>query len=109
MRSFIFALAVVVPASCLMDQASAADRIPTFNIAKNCAAEVAGGANTAEACTKDETTAKDELTKRWSEFSASNKKSCIGESTTGGEQSYVELLSCLEMSAGGHFSSGQQQ
>ena len=108
MRSFIFALAVVVPASCLMDQASAADRIPTFNIAKNCAAEVAGGANTAEACTKDETTAKDELTKRWSEFNAANKKSCVSESSIGGEESYVELLSCLEMATGGHFSGGQK-
>src|ERR1700761_2712336 len=108
MRSFIFALAIIVPASCLMDQASAADRIPNFNIAKNCKAEVAGGANTAEACTKDETTARDELTKRWSAFSATNKKSCVGESSIGGEQSYVELLSCLEMATGGHFSGGQQ-
>ena len=108
MRSFIFALAIVVTASCLMDQANAADRIPNFNIAKNCEAEVAGGANTAAACTKDETTAKDELTKRWSEFNATNKKSCVSESSIGGEESYVELLSCLEMATGGHFSGGQQ-
>ncbi len=26
------------------------------------------------------------------------------ESSVGGDQSYVELLTCLEMSAGGHFS-----
>jgi hypothetical protein len=108
MRSFIFALAVIAPVSCLMDQASAADRVPTFDIAKNCTAEVAGGANTAEACKKDETTAKDELVKRWSQFSAADRKSCVGESSIGGEESYVELLSCLEMSTGGHFSGGQR-
>src|ERR1700752_5396651 len=102
MRTFIFALAVIVAVSCLIDQARAADRLPTFNIAKNCTAEVAGGASTADACANDETNAKNELAKRWSEFSAANKKSCVGESSIGGEESYVELLSCLEMSTGGH-------
>jgi hypothetical protein len=100
MRTFVFALAVIVPASCLVGQAKAADRIPDFDITKNCTAEVAGGANTAAACKNDETTAKNELVKRWSRFSATDKKNCVGESSMGGEQSYVELLSCLEMSPG---------
>jgi hypothetical protein len=108
MRTLIFALAVVIPVSCLIDQASAADRPPTFNIDKNCTAEVAGGANTAEACKHDEIAARDEAVKRWSQFSPANKKSCVGESSIGGEQSYVELLSCLEMSSGGNFSGGQK-
>ena len=100
------ALLLVVPVSGAIE-ARAADRIPTFNIAKNCTDEVAGGLSTAKACEKDETDAKNELTKRWSKFSASNKKSCVGESTMGGEQSYVELLSCLEMYSGGNFSGEQ--
>ena len=108
MRTFIFALAVIASASCRMDQVRAADGVPNFDIARNCTAEVAGGANTAKACEDDETTAKNELVKRWSEFSAANRKSCAGESSIGGEQSYVELLSCLEMSTGGHFSGGQK-
>ena len=108
MRTFIFALAVIVPASSVFDQAGAADGLPAFDIARNCSEEVAGGLTSITACSKDETDAKDELTKHWSEFRASDKKACLGESTTGGEQSYVELLTCLEMSAGGHFSTGQQ-
>jgi hypothetical protein len=103
MRTFIFALAAIVPTSCVIE-ARAADELPTFDIAKNCTEEVAGGLTTAEACSKDETEAKNELAKRWSEFSASDRKGCVGESATGGEESYVELLTCLEMSAGGHFS-----
>ena len=92
----------------MIGQAGAADRLPDFDIARNCHEEVAGGINSIAACSKDETDAKNELAKGWSKFSASNKKACVGRSTTGGEQSYVELLTCLETSTGGHFSNGQQ-
>ena len=61
-----------------------------------------------EGCTKDETDAKNELAKRWSQFGASEKKFCDGESSTAGEQSYVELLTCLEMSSGQLSASGHQ-
>ena len=107
MRTFIFALAAIVPASCVIDRAGAADRLPAFDIARNCKEEMAGGITPIEACTKDETDAKNELAKRWSKFSAANKKACVGESTIGGEQSYVELLICLEMSSGADFSTKQ--
>jgi hypothetical protein len=107
MRTFIFALATIVPVFAI-DRAGA-DRLPAFDIAQNCKAEMAGaavGAGT-EGCTKDETDAKNELAKRWSQFGASDKRACVGEASTGGEQSYVELLTCLEMSIGGHFSAKQ--
>jgi hypothetical protein len=108
MRTFVFALAAIVPASCMIGQAGAADRLPAFDIARNCSAEVSGLGSAIDACTKNETNAKNELAKRWSEFSASNKKDCVGESSTGGEQSYVELLICLEMYSGGNFSAEKQ-
>jgi hypothetical protein len=109
MRTLIFALAIIVPASCVIDQAGAADRLPAFGIARNCSAETAGVAigTGVDVCTKDETDAKNELAKRWSQFGATEKKFCVGESSTGGEQSYVELLTCLEMSTG-QFSNRQQ-
>jgi hypothetical protein len=109
MRTFIFALVSIVPVSCVIDQAGAADRLPAFDIARNCSAETAGVAigTGVEVCTKDETDAKNELAKRWSQFGASEKKFCVGESSTGGEQSYVELLTCLEMSTR-QFSTRQQ-
>ena len=59
-------------------------------------------------CTKDETDAKNELDKRWPEFGASNKQACVGESSIGAGQSYVELLTCLEMSSGEFLASGHQ-
>jgi hypothetical protein len=109
MRTFIFALAVIVPASCVIDRAGADDGLPAFDIARNCNEETAGsGIGTgAASCTKDETDAKNDLAKRWSQFGATEKKFCVGESSTGGERSYVELLTCLEMSTG-QFSSRKQ-
>jgi hypothetical protein len=104
MRTFIFALAAIVPASCVIDRAGAADGLPTFDIARNCNEETAGSdtgtGNGLRSCTKDKTDAKNELEKRWSQFGAPEKRFCVGESSTGGERSYVELLTCLEMSTG---------
>jgi hypothetical protein len=97
MRTFIFA-AVIVAASCAIDRVQAADGIPDFNVARNCSAEVASTG--IASCTKDETDAKNELDKRWGKYGASDRHACVGESTTGGDQSYVELLTCLEMSTG---------
>jgi hypothetical protein len=70
MRTFIFALAAILPASCVIDRAGAADGLPAFDIARNCNEETAGsGIGTgAASCTKDETDAKDELAKRWSHY-----------------------------------------
>ena len=97
MRTFIFAIAAVVPAF-VIDRAGAADELPAFDIARNCNEETAGAAIGGPAsCTKDETDAKNQLAKRWSSYSASQKKECVGESSIGGEKSYVELLTCLEM------------
>ena len=99
MRTFFFALAAIVPAFTI-DQAKAADEPPAFDIARNCREEVVGAITSVDACTKDEIDAKNELTKRWSQFGAWEKKSCIGEASIGGDKSYVELLTCLQMSTG---------
>lgn len=108
MRTFIIVLgAAIFAASGVIYRAGAADGLPAFDIARNCKAEIAGGIITIEACTKGETDAKSEVAKRWSQYGAYEKKFCVGESSTGGDQSYVELLTCLEMSTG-QFSQRQQ-
>jgi len=99
MRTRIFTLAAIV-STFAIDPAGAADGPPAFDIARNCREEVIGAITTVDSCTKDETDAKNELTKRWSQYGASDKKSCIGEASIGGDKSYVELLTCLEMSTG---------
>jgi hypothetical protein len=100
MRTFILALAAIVPAFAI-DRAAAADEPPEFDIARNCNAETAGiSVEGPKACMNDETDAKNQLVKRWSSYSASQKKECVEESSIGGEKSYVELLTCLEMDKG---------
>ena len=109
MRTFIFALAVIVAAAWSTEQTTAAERMPTFDIVQNCGAEVASaGIEEVAGCAKDETDARNELDKRWSEFGVSNKQACIGESSVGAGQSYVELLTCLEMSSGEFLASRRQ-
>ena len=107
MRNFIFAVAVIVAALWANDQAPAADRIPAFDILRNCSAEVASaGTEKIADCTKDETDARNKLDKSWPQFGASDKHACVGESSIGGTQSYVELLTCLEMSSCEFLASG---
>ncbi|MCC8964300.1 hypothetical protein H8A95_18740 [Bradyrhizobium sp. Pear76] len=85
MRTSVFAVAAIVIASSAIDQARAADRIPAFDIVQNCNTEVANvGTEKVADCTKDETDA----------------QACVGESSTGAAQSYVELLTCLATSTG---------
>ena len=97
MRTLIAGLAIAISVLAI-NRVAAADEPPAFDIARNCKAE-ATDSGMGKNCTNDETDAKNELAKRWSSFSASQKKSCVVESSIG-EQSYVELLTCLEMFSG---------
>jgi hypothetical protein len=48
-------------------------------------------------CVDSEHATRDELAKQWSSFTATDKTSCTNEATMGGDSSYTELLTCLEM------------
>ena len=48
-------------------------------------------------CMQDETNAKNDLAKRWSTFSGKDKQGCV-EQSRNPSPSYVEVLTCLEMS-----------
>jgi len=78
-----------------------ADDIPKFDIAATCRAAQASAArairDNMEACANDERTARDSLAKEWGQFSAANRRSCTELSTSSTEPSYVELITCLEM------------
>jgi hypothetical protein len=51
----------------------------------------------AKRCIDSEYQARDELAKKWQNFSASERQECTGVATMGGTASYVELITCLEM------------
>jgi hypothetical protein len=84
----------------------AADSVPVLNVAPVCQGiAVQGGssfhdpaiAKEKQDCLNSEHEVRDELVKRWSSFSATDKTHCIEESKMGGDSSYTELLTCLEM------------
>ena len=48
-------------------------------------------------CVNSEQEVKAQLAKQWSSFVAEDKKHCVNETQMGGDSSYTELLTCLEM------------
>jgi hypothetical protein len=85
---------------------AAAEGVPNLNVEPSCRAAadsaamgtVAGGnVRDLASCMRDETEARDQLAKEWSEFLPSERDRCTSETKTGGSPSYVELLVCLEM------------
>jgi uncharacterized protein YecT (DUF1311 family) len=72
--------------------------VPTFDVVRECRYE---GGSTAdlERCSRDEAIALRQLQQAWTKFADADKKTCVGEATSGDFASYVELLTCLEMAS----------
>jgi hypothetical protein len=48
-------------------------------------------------CLESEQQIREELVKQWSKFAPEDRTHCVNESVMGGESSYTELITCLEM------------
>jgi hypothetical protein len=46
---------------------------------------------------QSEQATRDEIKKEWSTFTTADKTNCVALAKTGGESSYTELLTCMEM------------
>jgi hypothetical protein len=80
--------------------AAVADEVPTLDVRTMCGAEAQGDptAGAATACLADERRAREALGTQWSQFAAANRERCVQMATgIAGVQSYVELLSCLQI------------
>jgi hypothetical protein len=85
----------------LLSNAALADDVPKLNFKKACRVDVSaypgGGGN--KACLTDEQNARKTLVAQWNRFSPGSRARCTGMVTDMiGDQSYVELLTCLQMS-----------
>ena len=81
-----------------------ADSYPTLNVAPLChgltdQSELQLGFRsvTFDECMKAEQADRQTIIQEWSTFTANDKQHCVAEATMGGESSYTELLTCLEM------------
>lgn len=96
----LFASAALV----LSITAARTDQYPTLNVAPIChgiteQSDLQEGFRnvTFEECIKAEQEDRDAMIKEWSTFSVAERTHCIAEATMGGESSYTDLITCLEM------------
>jgi hypothetical protein len=50
-----------------------------------------------EQCVQGEQAVRDKIKKEWSTFTTADKTHCVALAKTGGEASYTELITCMEM------------
>jgi hypothetical protein len=87
-----------------MVPAARSDAIPTLDVNPVChgiamQGELEEGLQQTnfEQCVKSEQDTREQLKKEWSSFTTSDKTSCVALARTGGEPSYTELITCMEM------------
>lgn len=78
---------------------AAADDVPTYDVRKSCKADTQSySAQSVAGCLADEQSARATLVSQWAQFAPESKSRCsqmVGD--VAGPQSYVELLTCLQM------------
>jgi len=84
----------------LLSNFAFADDVPKLDFTKSCRTDVAaypgGGGN--KACLTDEQNARKTLVRQWKQFGQDSRTRCTRMVTDMvGSQSYVELLTCLQM------------
>jgi hypothetical protein len=73
------------------------DTVPKFDTVRECRVEGGPSVDLAR-CSRDEAAALRQLREAWAQYAGADRKACTAETTTGDFASYVELLTCLEMS-----------
>jgi hypothetical protein len=79
-----------------------ADEVPSYDSKKVCKADLQAEGDASgqagAACLSDEQDARATLKSRWMQYSSASKQECVQLQSNGsGPQSYVELLTCLQM------------
>ena len=79
-------------------QYAAAQDVPTLDVLPSCRDQAEQNRKMLNTCLDDEQRAHDQLVRQWSQFAHQDKTNCTGmASNIAGLQSYVELLTCLQM------------
>src|ERR1700737_1541036 len=72
------------------------DTVPKFDTVRECRIEGGPSVDVAR-CFRDEAAALRQVQEAWAQNAAADRKACATEATIGDFASYVELLTCLEM------------
>jgi hypothetical protein len=100
MTKFVIFAAVAAATFCGFPQHARADDVPTYDIRKSCKADTRAypSAGNVDGCLRDEQDARTTLVSQWTQFAPDSRTRCarmVGDPA--GPQSYVELLTCLQM------------
>jgi len=101
LRAFV---ATVLAALCLSGLSARSDDVPTLDVNPVChgiamQGELEAGLQQTsfQQCVQSEQAVRDEIKKEWSTFTTPDKTHCVALAKTGGESSYTELITCMEM------------
>jgi hypothetical protein len=104
LRAFRNFIATVLAALCLSGLSARSDDIPTLDVNPVCRGIAMQGELEAglqqtsfQQCVQSEQAVREEVKKEWSTFSTADKTHCVALAKTGGESSYTELVTCMEM------------
>ena len=104
LRAFRNFIATVLAAICLSGLPARSDDIPTLDVNPVChgiamQGELEAGLQQTsfQQCVQSEQETREQIKKEWSTFSAADKSHCVALAKTGGESSYTELITCMEM------------
>lgn len=81
-------------------QGAMADEVPNYDVRKSCKVDTQAysTAQTMTGCLTDEQNARTTLVSQWAQFAPESRSMCTRMvSDPAGPQSYVELLTCLQM------------
>ena len=92
---------IVLPLAqlCVSSVGAAPQQPPTFDVNPSCkaAAAASGTQDRLQGCLDSEKNARAQLVKEWGQFPAASRATCYQASTAGGEPTYTEFITCLEM------------
>ena len=75
-----------------------AEAVPVYDVAPSCRAATTVVPGSFEACMKNEQAARTQLATSWDQFAAPTRENCVQQEGVGGTPSYVDLLTCLQIS-----------
>src|SRR5215468_7705024 len=96
--------ATVLAALCLSGSSARSDDVPTLDVRPVCRGIAMQGEleeglqqTSFQQCVRSEQDTREQLKKEWSTFTTADKSDCVALAKTGGESSYTELITCMEM------------
>ena len=104
MRAILIASASV--ALLMTPMLARSDNVPVLDVKQVCRGIAEQGMDPSESggpdlamsqCVASEQEVRGQLVKAWPDFASADKQHCTQEATMGGEASYTDLITCLEM------------